>query len=297
MEVRILGEGLSNMDFCIENGFVWAIAWAKCVADFHAFEHGVAVFFPVVCATNMLLIETIIAVQYLLLKTVYSSTPIHSKGASPRVDILKSILTIHLPVNAIVMCTVSALTRGQPGMLILLHPSEEVRMWSVGRWVFNFAVYRLVYDASFYVFHRAMHHSSVYAYTHKTHHKHHSTDLSTNYQFSAVDLFVEAMLTVFVAQMFLALLLEPEMPYLAGTVYGTYVQWYQIGSHAPRQMHAATAFPPLSPVYNHPLAKRVRPPSLRKHDAVEFHAAHHKRVKGNYGITPWMDWLLGTMVV
>ena len=58
-----------------------------------------------------------------------------------------------------------------------------------------------------------------------------------------------------------------------------------------------TAAPLISPIYNHPLAKAwARPAALRDHRHVRFHAAHHKKVKGNYGISPWIDYLLGTMV-
>ena len=281
----------------LENGIVLCMSFLKSYADFATMTHP-SVARPIrpvmIGMSNLALIEGIILCQHILIRTVYRDTQSHSKGPSRPVHVPSCMLTVHMPVNLISM-TVACMLFGLDGMDSVSDPLGEAATWTAWQWLVNFAAYRAVYDVAFYAFHMAMHRiPSMYTRVHSTHHAHRSTDLTTNYQFTAVDLFVEAMLTNFVAQMAL-MSMNDTVPYLAMVVFGTYVQWYQIGSHAPQRIPAVTAFPPLSPIYNHPLAKRMRPKELRSHDAVRFHAEHHRKVKGNYGITPWMDWLCGTM--
>jgi len=149
----------------------------------------------------------------------------------------------------------------------------------------------------FYLFHRCMHISKLlYVSVHLEHHRHKRPTLLTNYKFTVADLFIEAMLTTFVADAVVRLV-WPQRTYLNALLYGTYVQWYQIASHANKRLPPVTAFPPLAPLYNCYVAKRMRPDGLRHHDAVTFHALHHSHPTGNFGITPWVDHLLGTNVV
>ena len=68
---------------------------------------------------------------------------------------------------------------------------------------------------------------------------------------------------------------------------GTYLQWYEIGSHSGKPMPTVTYLPPLAPLYRLLLGDV---------DArnVAFHQAHHRHRNGNYGITQWLDYALGT---
>ena len=51
--------------------------------------------------------------------------------------------------------------------------------------------------------------------------------------------------------------------------------------------HPVTYFPPLSPLYRFFLG------NVDEHN-VAFHQAHHRFGRGNYGITQWLDYALGT---
>jgi sterol desaturase/sphingolipid hydroxylase (fatty acid hydroxylase superfamily) len=70
-------------------------------------------------------------------------------------------------------------------------------------------------------------------------------------------------------------------------LYATYINWYEIGSHSGKPVPTVTYFPPLSPLYR---------ALLGDVDAqnVEFHERHHNKLNQNYGITQWLDKLLGT---
>ena len=61
------------------------------------------------------------------------------------------------------------------------------------------------------------------------------------------------------------------------------VQWYQIGSHNARTSCASRRCRRGAAVQPH-AAQGLRPDGLRDHRHVRFHAAHHRAVKGNYGI-------------
>ena len=62
---------------------------------------------------------------------------------------------------------------------------------------------------------------------------------------------------------------------------------YEIGSHSGKNVPTVTYFPPLTPLYHH-LFGNI--------DArnVEFHERHHNKLHQNYGITQWVDLVVGT---
>merc|ERR1712178_525371 len=67
----------------------------------------------------------------------------------------------------------------------------------------------------------------------------------------------------------------------------TYFQWYEIGSHSGKAVPTVTLFPPLSPFYKWILG------DVDKRN-IEFHDQHHAQRNCNYGISQWLDHLLGT---
>lgn len=280
----------------IENGSIWTIASAKVWFDYCAkglFSHWW--FVLTVAISNMFLIESIVVLQWMWTQLLYHDQPVHCRKP-PTTNVLKAICTIHIPVNVLAMAFVGTFDIGSYFSAPRLHPVDELLSHDMMWWLQTFACYRIVYDVAFYTYHRLLHQPAFFSWIHKTHHRHYDPDLTTNYQFTALDLFSEAMLTALSAQVVVSIMVT-EMPLLAQAVFGTYVQWYQIGSHAPQRLPIVTAYPPLAPIYNHPMVKQwTRPKALQSHDAVRFHATHHRRVNGNYGITPWMDWLLGTTV-
>ena len=167
---------------------------------------------------------------------------------------------------------------------------------SFERFCAGLLLFRLASDVAFYTTHRLQHaFPRVYSWTHARHHQHRAPSLLTNFRFTWLDLWLEGSLPSLVAaQVFLALGLPQRMGELH--YYMACVQWYQIGSHNAKDLPCITALPLVAPLYNHTLLKGLRPDGLRDHRHVRFHAAHHRAVKGNYGISPWMDWLLGTAV-
>ncbi len=66
-----------------------------------------------------------------------------------------------------------------------------------------------------------------------------------------------------------------------------YMNWYAIGSHSGKPVPTVSYFPPLRPLYQWVLGDV---------DArnVEFHERHHNKIHQNYGITQWIDMLVGT---
>ena len=90
-----------------------------------------------------------------------------------------------------------------PGMIESFLPraaADEVTNtpFTVGGFLRNFAIFRVVVDIVFYCGHRAMHvYPWLYRNVHKRHHEHYTTNLRTNYHFTAPDLFVESALPIF----------------------------------------------------------------------------------------------------
>lgn len=61
----------------------------------------------------------------------------------------------------------------------------------------NFAIFRLINDITFYWGHRFLHvNQTVYQLIHRRHHEHYTTNLRTNWHFSAPDLFIETALPI-----------------------------------------------------------------------------------------------------
>jgi sterol desaturase/sphingolipid hydroxylase (fatty acid hydroxylase superfamily) len=62
----------------------------------------------------------------------------------------------------------------------------------------NFAMFRIVVDIAFYSGHRLLHENKwLYNNIHKRHHEHFTTNLRTNFHFTAVDLFIESAFPIF----------------------------------------------------------------------------------------------------
>ena len=62
----------------------------------------------------------------------------------------------------------------------------------------NLAIFRVIVDIVFYLAHRTLHVNPwLYNNVHKRHHEHYTTNLRTNYHFTALDLFLESALPVF----------------------------------------------------------------------------------------------------
>jgi len=154
------------------------------------------------------------------------------------------------------------------------------------QFVAKFALVRLVADIAFYLVHRVLHTRQLYPYIHKRHHEHKATGIYTNYHFTITDLLLEGFAPVFVSLQTLMLLKVPFSQY-EQMLMTCYVQWYEIGSHSGKPMPTLTYLPPLAPLYRLLLGDVDR-------RNVEFHEAHHALTHCNYGITQWIDVVLGS---
>lgn len=284
--------------WALENACVASLALAKCwvVARYARAAPSMLVF----GASNVLLVEGSLAVQALLNATVYRRTPVfhdrppdHAFG-----EVLKNALRATLPVHALTTLALSALCVQDALECALPQEysvADDFAALTFAGVACKFVVFRLVSDAVFYATHRAQHHfPSLYSSLHAHHHRHRRTSLRTNFQFTALDLLLEGSLPSLVAG--LVLLPCTSVSPLEMTLFLGYVQWYQIGSHSAKDVDSITAVPPLAPLLNASFARALRPAQLRAHRHVRFHAAHHRKVAGNYGISPWLDVLLGTAV-
>jgi sterol desaturase/sphingolipid hydroxylase (fatty acid hydroxylase superfamily) len=164
----------------------------------------------------------------------------------------------------------------------------EETPFNVTRFLKNQFWFRLVVDLVFYVGHRAMHANEwLYVNLHKLHHRHHYTSLLTNFNFTAADLFIESVLPVFAAFSFIRGVLGVKMSRFEMHVLLTYTAFHEGGTHLGKPIPVISAFPPLSILYNSIVDIDGR--------TIEAHEVHHRTRHWNLGITPWLDYVMGTL--
>lgn len=152
----------------------------------------------------------------------------------------------------------------------------------------NMAVFRVIVDVVFYVGHRAMHENQwLYRMIHRRHHSHYHTSIVTNFHFSAPDLFIESAAPVFAAFLTLRGLLGVKMSRFEMHTFLTYAAWHESGTHVGKPIPVISMFPPLSIFYNSIV-------DVDKH-TILAHERHHNIRDYNHGITPWIDYLCGTL--
>ena len=286
----------------LENGAVFALVALKCVAERAlATVDGVDAMLAF-GATNAIIVEGAVLLQALLNATVYRATPsFHDKppnhGArGMALGIAYATLPVHVASTVatsamLQMCYRYAVT---PEVDCVAPHGAALELSRVDIATAKFVAFRVVSDAIFYATHYLQHRvPRLFSWAHARHHQHRRTSLRTNFQFTPVDLLLEGSLPSLGAA-FLLGCAGVRLTALELELCLAYVQWYQIGSHSSKDVPIVTAVPPLAPLYNHTLAKRLRPPALREHRHIRFHAAHHRVVTKNFGISPWLDYALGT---
>ena len=73
-----------------------------------------------------------------------------------------------------------------------------------------------------------------------------------------------------------------------------HIMWFEVGSHAGKPLPTLSWCPFLSLVYRSRwFCEAMGLPDLDK-DSVLFHHSHHVLHRCNYGITQWLDWMVGT---
>lgn len=299
----VVGAGLYDGTlgaWALENGAVLALACVKCTFVAWYWVRAPAVVFGL---SNAIPVEGAIAVQALLNATLYRHVPVfHDRPCDHSLSsMLTGVLHSTVPVHActivllLAMCAIHGQCEMDEDGARAYDVRDDVAALSLLALSLKCVAFRLVSDVVFYATHRAQHAwPRAYSWLHARHHRHRRTSLRTNFQFTPLDLLLEGSLPSLVAGTVLYALCDAT-PLEASMLIG-YVQWYQIGSHAAKDVDSVTAVPPLAPLYNWSVLKRFRPAALRTHRHIRFHAAHHRAVNGNYGISPWLDWLCGTMV-
>ena len=295
LSVRTGGGGRA---WAIENACLFGLALSKCLA--HALVGGPPALYLVFGITNAFLVEGCVVLIGLLNVSAYRSMPSYhdrAPGHTKR-EAFEGALWCTLPVH--VISSVMAYAACDPAMCEAtwssVDPWNDLVTFSPVRYLWMFSLFRVVSDVVFYTTHR-LQHRFVYSRLHARHHSHRRPTLLTNFCFTAADLFLEGSLPSACAGLVLHQVLGHAPSPLEFSLCLASIQWYQIGSHNDKALPCITAFPLLAPVYNHPRVKQwTRPRTLQVHDHVRFHGAHHKRVAGNYGISPYLDWMLGTHV-
>mgnify|MGYP003645679418 CR=1 FL=1 len=203
----------------------------------------------------------------------------------------REYLRVHIPARVLASILLTQFTFSVPEEQF---QENVARVWDP----LLFFAFKLIYlrvssDIGFYLVHYLLHVRPFYNLIHKTHHEHHYTDLDTNYHFSPTDLVLEGFVPFFFA-IHLATLLHRWTDILALSLNPTdirlgfmYLNWYQVGSHTGKPLPTVTTLPPFSFIYLYFF------PNVDS-DHILFHESHHNYVFCNYGITTWLDKLLGT---
>lgn len=159
----------------------------------------------------------------------------------------------------------------------------------------HFAMFRIIVDVVFYMGHRALHVNQwLYRMVHRRHHEHFTTTLRTNYHFTALDLFIESALPIFSAFATMRSAMGVKLSRYEAHLMMTYIAWHEAGTHLGKPLPVISMYPPLSILYNVLQASYFKQgPST----AIEFHEVHHNKRHCNYGITQWIDRLMGSHVL
>lgn len=154
------------------------------------------------------------------------------------------------------------------------------------------SIVRITCDITFYSLHRLLHVKGIYHRLHKRHHEHHACALATNVHFNWFDLLLEGFVPLYAGLQALSAL-SLTVNSFEQALLATYMQWYEIGSHSGKYLPTLTYMPPLAPIYQ--LVCGVDENGHHVDETnIRFHETHHGLVKCNYGITQWIDALLGS---
>eukprot|EP01062_Namystynia_karyoxenos_P004144 TRINITY_DN11465_c0_g1_i1.p1 TRINITY_DN11465_c0_g1~~TRINITY_DN11465_c0_g1_i1.p1 ORF type:complete len:412 (+),score=122.54 TRINITY_DN11465_c0_g1_i1:80-1237(+) len=231
-------------------------------------------------------IETSVALQHIWSTRFFRDVPFFSPEGRRPWPSWGLMFKDWLYCNGIASLWISAgmalLAEGAPRSTwatLLSHPFRPLEFLK------KLAIARVVVDLAFYAGHWAIHNQKVYKAIHKRHHEHYTTSVFTNFHFTPLDITIEAFIPNLLALTLLGKLGMHCNRFEQGMIF-TYMNWYEIGSHTGKPIPTISLYAPLSPLYNELVDVDSR--------NIEFHERHHNAVKCNYGITQWVDQLLGT---
>jgi sterol desaturase/sphingolipid hydroxylase (fatty acid hydroxylase superfamily) len=242
-----------------------------------------------VLAGNMISIESILAVQAVYIQYVYKHIPYFSDKGIPESSTnpaiaLQEWATCNIPLHMFVafLFTLVLVHIEDTSAIAKFAAPSELHVLPL---LAKFLGIRVVTDITFYALHRMLHQPPFYAYLHKRHHEHFKTRIHTNFHFTIIDLFLEAF-APFMVGVGVLVASGVDFTLFEISVALVYIGWFEIGSHSGKAMPTVTYYPPLSILYN-----AIVPIDANN---VQFHETHHNLVKCNYGITQWLDIVLGT---
>mmetsp|Transcript_18431 Transcript_18431/g.52033 ORF Transcript_18431/g.52033 Transcript_18431/m.52033 type:complete len:298 (+) Transcript_18431:166-1059(+) len=293
MSIRKKMAGSPVVAWVLENGGVILLSL---IADWidDAKRESVMVVFLRTVAMSTLSIDAVILLQHLYNTLLYSTKPFYggAKRKANRNTFWWDYLTVHVPARIV---SAACLTQ------FIFHIEEDVYIENTSRpfhllhFLFKLFFTRIVSDVAFYFVHVLLHKIPfLYRNIHRTHHEHtYTTLVETNYRFHFLDLVLEGFIPVFVSFHLLNVIYDTtRITWFALTpmdvhLIAIYVNWYQIGSHSAQlDVPTVTWYPPASV-----LTLCLFPNAT---DHVEFHSTHHRKLRCNYGISTWLDKLLGT---
>lgn len=185
-------------------------------------------------------------------------------------DFLREIL--HSCISSFVLTLVACLVWFTPfrDYTIMYTVMTDYPLW----WMpVSVALAMIVHDAYFYWMHRALHHKSIFRFTHLVHHRSTNPSPWAAYSFHCLEAIAEAFIVVILAFV---------LP-----LHGQAVVWFSLASFVMN-------------VYGH-LGYEIMPRRFRQSIWFEVmntsvhHNLHHSKFKGNYGLYfRWWDRLMGT---
>ncbi|GBG28467.1 Fatty acid hydroxylase domain-containing protein 2 [Hondaea fermentalgiana] len=214
-----------------------------------------------------------------VINKLYGHIPFFSDKRRPRSlwEVIKDYAKCNFVANSLINITQAY------GFLGKTDANHQEGPWRPLRFLGRLMWFRVGVDIVFWLGHRVLHMKGVYSKNHRTHHEDNATQLTTNYHFDWWDLVIEAFVPFLASAIAYEKAFGPIDQFDVSLI-GTYIFWHEIESHAGKPLPSMPLIAPLSTWtqefddYN-----------------VWFHELHHRILKANYSITPWIDVLLGTI--
>ncbi|MDF2193783.1 sterol desaturase family protein [Paraflavitalea sp. CAU 1676] len=203
-------------------------------------------------------------VFYIIGKAYFKRHKIQSNAARVK-DFLREML--HSSISSFVLTLIACLVWFTPfrSYTIMYRENNGYPVW----WMpVSVVLALIVHDTYFYWMHRALHHKSVFRFTHLTHHRSTNPSPWAAYSFNVLEAIAEAFIVVILAFV---------LP-----MNGSAVIWFSLASFVIN-------------VYGH-LGYEIMPRSFRHSywfgvfNTSVYHNLHHSKFKGNYGLYfRWWD--------
>ena len=233
---------------------------------------------------SLFTVEGGIVVHYILAEFIYTDVPYLNGEKSKPLKIseaVKAWCTCNFPASMVAVCSLPLLVKSDIEIYNeKINPHVDWVMF-----LCKLIIVRITVDVSFYIAHRLLHTKLMYP-LHKKHHQHHECQIfNTNSQFHFLDLIIEGFVPPLIGLEFVLPQLGFFTTYFEQYLIFSYIIWYETGSHCGKELPTVSYFPPISVV--------TRWLGLEENN-IRFHENHHKHHNCNFGITQWIDLLLGS---